>query len=270
MKKIVFTDLDGTLLDDNRLVTDKNRMAIEKALSQGHKIVITSGRPLASVKKIAKDLKLDGEGCYSIASNGAVLYDCGNDKVLRQTTLPKEFIKPLFEQAHKDNIHIHTYTDDNVICEEDREEFRWYEKEICVPGIVVDNVYDYIDFNPVKIILLDLYNQQNLIDFQQKMLPVTKGKLETLFSNPKILEYCPFGVSKGNAIIELCEILNVPIECTVSAGDAENDIPLIQAAQIGCCMKNGFDSAKAVADYITKADNNESGFAEILEKFVID
>ena len=101
------------------------------------------------------------------------------------------------------------------------------------------------------------------------MLPFTEGKMETLFSNPKILEYCPLGVSKGNAISELCNILNIPIECTVSAGDAENDIPLIKAAHIGCCMKNGFASAKACADYITEADNNNSGFAEIIEKFVL-
>lgn len=270
MKKIVFTDLDGTLLDDNRLITTRNRQAIEEALSYGHQIVITSGRPLASVKLIAKELNLDGEGCYCIASNGAVLYDCGNNKTLRQTTLSREYIKVLFENAHKDNIHIHTYTDDYVVCEEDRCEVHWYENEIRVPAKIVDSVYNYVNFDPVKIILLDLNNQQNLINFQKKMLPYTEGKMETLFSNEKILEYCPLGVSKGNAVIELCRLLNVPIECTVAAGDAENDIPLIKAAHIGCCMKNGFDSAKANADYITKADNNNDGFAEIIYKFVLN
>ena len=269
MRKIVFTDLDGTLLDDNRQITEKNRKAIQKALSGGHQIVITSGRPLASVKQIAADLKLDGDGCYCIASNGAVLYDCGNNKVLRQTTLSKEYIKPLFKSAHEDNIHIHTYTDDYVICEEDREEIHWYENEIKVPALIVDSVYDYIDFNPVKIILLDLNNQQRLINFQKKMLSFTEGKMETLFSSPKILEYCPLGVSKGNPVVELCKLLNVPIENTIAAGDAENDIPLLKAAHIGCCMQNGFESTKAAADYITTLNNNDSGFAEILEKFVL-
>lgn len=269
MNKILFTDLDGTLLDNNRNITPKNREYIKKALNAGHQIVITSGRPLASVKLIALELELDSEGCYAIASNGGVLYDCGNDKIIKQTTMSKEFIKPLFEEAHKQDIHIHTYTDDNVICEEDRIEIHWYENEINVPAIIVDNAYDYMQTNPVKIILLDLNNYDKLKNFQQKMLPFTKGKLETLFSNTKILEYCPLGVSKGQAVTELCEKLNIPLENTVSAGDAENDIPLIKAAHIGCCMKNGFDNVKAVADYITKADNNNSGFAEIIEKFIL-
>lgn len=269
MNKILFTDLDGTLLDDNRQITKKNREYIEKALKGGHQIVITSGRPLASVKQIAAELNLDSDGCYAIASNGSVLYDCGNDKILRKTTLSKEYIKPMFKSAHEEGIHIHTYTDDNVICEEDRKEVHWYENEIRVPALIVDNVYEYMASDPVKIILLDLENQENLIRYQKKMLPFTQGKLETLFSNTKILEYCPLGVSKGKAVIELCNLLNIPIENTVSAGDAENDIPLIQAAHIGCCMKNGFDSVKSVADYITKADNNNSGFAEIIEKFIL-
>lgn len=268
MGKIVFTDLDGTLLDDDRLVTKENRRAINRALQEGHQIVITSGRPLASVKLIAKELGLDGMGCYCIASNGAVLYDCGNDKILRETTFPREYVGPLFQEAHRRNIHVHTYTADHVLCEEDRVEVHWYEHEIRVPAIIVPDVMEYMDFDPVKVILLDLENQQNLIDFQQAMLPYTEGKMETLFSNTRILEYCPKGVSKGQALVELCQILGVPPEDTVAAGDAENDIPLIQAAHVGCCMSNGFEATKAVADYVTKKNNNESGFAEILETFV--
>lgn len=270
MKKIIFTDLDGTLLDDNRQVSPENRRTIDEALAQGHQIVITSGRPLASVKLIAKELGLTSEGCYAIASNGAILYDTYNDKILKQICLPNEYVVPMFERAREAGLHIHTYTDDNVICEEDRKEVHWYENEIRVPAIVVDDISKHVTYDPIKIILLDLDNKQNLIDFQTKHMPYTEGKMETLFSNDRILEYCPLGVSKGKAVKELCELLNIPLENSVSAGDAENDISLVEAAHIGCAMCNGYDSVKARANYVTQADNNHDGFAEIMKKFVLN
>ena len=157
---------------------------------------------------------------------------CGNNKVLRQTTLSKEYIRPLFKSAHEDNIHIHTYTDDYVICEEDRGRNTLGTKvEIKVPALIVDSVYDYIDFNPVEIILLDLNNQQRLMRFPRKKCCLSqKAKWKHFFQALSILEYCPLGVSKGNAVVELCKLLNVPIENTIAAGDAENDIPLLKAA----------------------------------------
>ena len=68
--KILFTDLDGTLLNDEKEVTAGNQAAIDRALEQGHKIVVTTGRPLASGLDIAERIGLTKEGCYVIAFNG--------------------------------------------------------------------------------------------------------------------------------------------------------------------------------------------------------
>lgn len=269
MNKIIFTDLDGTLLDSSHQVSPKNKKLMRQALQEGHQIVIASGRPLASVKLLARELELDGKGCYAIASNGAVLYDCAHDQILRQNCIPRKYLLPMFQSAHQENLHIHTYTQTHVICEEDRPEIHWYEEEIRVPALIVDDVMKYVTFDPVKILVLNLENKQRLIDFQQKMLPYTTGKMETLFSSNFILEYFPLGTSKGKAVKELCQLLNIPLDCSIAAGDAENDISMIEAAHIGCCMKNGFENVKQLADYVTKADNNHDGFAEILETFVL-
>lgn len=269
MKKIVFTDLDGTLLNKDRLVSPKNKQCIEQALAQGHRIVIASGRPIASVKILAKELGLTKKGCYAIASNGAVLYDSYQDKILRQNGIPHAYVPTMFQSAHEDKLHIHTYTQTHVICEEERPEIHWYENEIRVPALIVDDIRSYVTFDPVKILLINLENKQKLIDFREKMAPFANGKMDSLFSSDVMLEYCPIGVSKGNAAVELCQLLNFPLECSIAAGDAENDSSMIEAAHIGCCMQNGFESVKKRADYVTKADNNHDGFAEILETFVL-
>ena len=74
-KKILFVDLDGTLLDDNKDITPGNLEAIQKAADQGHAVVITTGRPLYSTIFQLEKLHMDKPGCYAITSNGALIYD---------------------------------------------------------------------------------------------------------------------------------------------------------------------------------------------------
>ena len=68
--RVLFTDLDGTLLNDSKEVTPGNQAAIDEALAKGHKIVVCTGRPLASARACAAKAGLDKEGCYVICFNG--------------------------------------------------------------------------------------------------------------------------------------------------------------------------------------------------------
>ena len=76
-------------------------------------------------------------------------------------------------------------------------------------------------------------------------------------------------MNKGNAIRKMAELLNISVENTIAAGDAANDITMLQAAGVGCAMKNAAQEVKLAADYITEADNNSGGVAEIIERFVL-
>ena len=70
--KVLFTDLDDTLLSDDKTVSPKNKAAIQEALSRGHSVVVTTGRPVKSGKNVVKELGLTAPGCYMIAFNGSV------------------------------------------------------------------------------------------------------------------------------------------------------------------------------------------------------
>ena len=67
--RVLFTDLDGTLLNDAKEVTTGNQAAIDETLAKGHKIVVCTGRPLASARACAAKAGLDKEGCYVICFN---------------------------------------------------------------------------------------------------------------------------------------------------------------------------------------------------------
>ena len=85
--KILFADLDHTLLCDDKSISEKNRAAIQKMLERGHYFVLATGRPVESGRIVAKDLGLTSPGCYMIAFNGAVVYDCAADRVLYKSAL---------------------------------------------------------------------------------------------------------------------------------------------------------------------------------------
>ena len=106
--RILFTDLDGTLLDDNKKITPGNQDAIDEALSQGHKIVISTGRPLAGAWAQAEKLGLIKEGCYAITYNGGQIYDSYHRKTIYGKTVAKELVAPLFREAHARDLHIQT------------------------------------------------------------------------------------------------------------------------------------------------------------------
>ena len=101
------------------------------------------------------------------------------------------------------------------------------------------------------------------------MLEEYPQQLDAFFSCEQYLEIIPRGLSKGNVLVQLAQRLGIPIENTVAAGDAANDLSMLRAAGIGVAMCNGTDEAKAAADAVTCRDNNHDGIAEIIEKYLV-
>ena len=104
--KIFFTDLDGTLLDDRKEISKGNQEAVDKALAAGHKVVISTGRPLSSARVLAHRLGLDKEGCYLIAYNGGVVYDSYREEILYGQALDEKLAGRIYTAAMEHGLHI--------------------------------------------------------------------------------------------------------------------------------------------------------------------
>lgn len=268
--KILFLDIDDTLLNRKREISDRNREAIQRAVDAGHKVVICSGRPLLGVMPIVKDLGLTREGCYAISFNGAQIYDCYRQKTLLRKTLTMDQVRMLFEEAEKEGIHIQTYDEqDTVLVKEEDEEILSYCDKVNIAFRVEPHLPEALTAEPVKCLLLDLKSHERLEHFR-KMIEERDEAVNLFFSNPSYLECVSAGISKGEAVRWFCGYMQVPIEDSVSAGDSENDLSMLEAAGVGCAMANATDACKAAADYITEADCDHSGVAEIIEKFLLN
>lgn len=267
-KKILFTDLDGTLLNDRKEITPENQAAVDEALEKGHVIVISTGRPLASARIQAGRLGLTKQGCYAIAFNGAQIYDLHGEKTVYAKCVPHRLIAPLFEAALLRGLHIQTYNDTYVVAKQERQILKRYSEILGVPYLVTDDVEGAVKNDPYKFLIID-ESHQKLVDFQKEVLSEYTDCLTSFFSNDNYLEIVPIGISKGFAVNWMCGHLGIPLENSVAAGDAQNDVEMLEAAHIGAVMCNAFPGIAAHGNYVTKADNNHSGVAEIIQKFIL-
>ena len=269
--KMIFLDIDGTLVDKNKQLPPKNKAAIDAALNMGHKVFICTGRPLSSVIKLLPVFGLERPGCYAITYNGGLIYDAYEKKSVYKKTLTMEQVKYIFDKAKEQKIHAQTYTDEYFICEEYNEVGNYYAKVGQLDRKVVDDIFAELNGQePCKVLCMAHgHDHEKLEEFRKSLENWSAGILDVCFSCPEFLEFMPYGLNKGNAIRFMSEFLNIPMENTIAVGDAENDITMIKAAAIGAVMKNAGDDIKAYGNYITERTNDEAGVAEVIEKFML-
>ena len=136
--------------------------------------------------------------------------------------------------------------------EQDNEDLHTYVQiRSCLIGLLRD-VVKALEEEPPKILALNYRDPGRIQEFRSYTEPSCQGKLDLFLSHAALLEFVPAGVNKGNAVRFLCGYLGIPVEHSVAAGDAENDLTMIRAAGIGAAMCNGEDFLKEAADYITR------------------
>ena len=268
-RRMLFLDLDGTLLNDAKQISDKNRAALELALERGHGVIITTGRPLKSAMDQAKVMGLDRPGCYLVAYNGAVIYDWTTQKQIFCRSLPYSAVHQIFDLTRERNEHIQTYDTWEVLVEKrcDNDTVRRYCGLIGMDFKVIDDVRKDLQEEPVKCLIINYHEQSGLHKIRQWICEHMHGEVDCFFSCQQYLEVVPKGMSKGEAVKMLCQLMGVEIADAVAVGDAANDISMIEAAGVGVAMANATPEVKAIADFITEKDNNHDGFSEVVERF---
>lgn len=267
---ILFTDMDGTLLDDEKKISGQVYEAIDRFTNAGGRVVLSSGRPLASILETKDRLGLNYPGMYVIAYNGALVYDCRQEKPILEQRIPLDYVSESMGIAKKMKVHCQTYSDSHIIVEKDSVELQLYRQNIHMPYVVVEDAAKYLQslhIQPYKLIAIEL-NPKKLEAFRKELIAGLQGKVHGIYSSKKYLEIIHKDASKGRAVAFLCDYLGIPIKQAAAAGDAANDIAMLQAAGVGVAMKNATLETKAAADYITERTNNEDGILEVFEKWL--
>jgi Cof subfamily protein (haloacid dehalogenase superfamily) len=273
MYKLVAIDLDGTLLNAEKEVSERNKKAIELAIEKGVRIVICSGRVFTGARLYAKQV---GSIDPVIACNGAIISENIDGKVLYSNVMRIDDCLRVIDICRKNDIYFHVYAGDVMMTEKlGFTSLKYFEKNKMLPPedrVQIEIVSDIAEkVKEVK----DKVSKVVVVNNDIELLGRTRGEIvqmegiDVMSSNFDNFEVMNKGVNKGAALKKLSEILGIAPSEMIAIGDNENDISMLKYAGLGVAMGNGEDIAKEVSQYIT-ASNDNDGVAQAIERFVLD
>lgn len=265
--KIIFTDLDDTLLNSEKKISSIDKEAIMRAQEAGVKFVLASGRPTFAMQELAQELELAKYGSYILSFNGSIITDCKSRKNIFEATLTKEDLHLMYDFAKENNVHILTYINDKVVSETQSE---YIDVEVTLtkmPHNLVKNFKESVDRPAVKCMLLE--EPTYLKEVEKKLKDKYGDKYSIAISKPFFLEVTKLGVDKGVALKRLVESLGLKIEESIAVGDSYNDLPMLKAAGLAACVENANDDIKKICSFISKS-NDEGGMAYLIDKLIFN
>lgn len=271
--KLICTDMDGTLLNDDHIVSEENKKALKYAVDKGVKIAITTGRLFTSAKYYSDVI---GVNAPIISSNGAYIKEKDKDEVIYQETITTEEAIEIYDILSKYDITTYFNTFDTVISSEAfPEEYPYFKINKTLPEdcrvklVVSENIKDYIkqcDGHILKAISLSIgRNHSHLLKAKEELKSLSK--YEVVSSGEYNFEIMKKGTSKGKSVQKLAEILNIPMSEVMCIGDSENDLSMIKVAGVGVAMENGLQIIKDAATFTTDTNNNH-GVAKAIMKYI--
>lgn len=266
--KLIAIDMDGTLLDSNKELSQETIDTVREAIKADIKIVLCTGRPTKGALDATKELGLYGTDAYLITYHGAVTTKLDTfDKVTTHTISPSE-IKDLFRLADEFNSQSFAITDYSMdTTTKNTSDLASFESKIMQIPIKHYSL-DELDPNQHydKFMLMD---NPEIIDKAEKGLPKELNNHYTILrSDPHFLEFINKKSDKGTAVEELASKLNIPLDQVMGIGDGGNDFHLIETVGFGVAMGNALDEIKNIADYVADTNDN-NGAAKAIRKFAL-
>jgi Cof subfamily protein (haloacid dehalogenase superfamily) len=269
-ERLIFTDIDGTLVDKNMRISNADRQAITQQIDQGTRVYVATGRKYAAAKLIAQQLH---PAVKVVASNGAV-YDA-DDGSIHQSLFSQEALYRAFAIAQKKNVSLFFFGLSETFYSKDLPVYFKKENQARLMNsgnsdsenqfFRISSLSD-LDRAADKIvngIIISENDAKVLEEIKQEIR--SSDALSISSSHTNNIELMPKGISKAAAIKALQAEYAITREDTIAFGDGLNDIEMLKCARYSVAMANAPDSVKAHANYQTLA-NSESGISYFLKK----
>ena len=271
MYRMVVTDLDGTLLNNKKQVSEANAKAIQNLKDQNITFVMATGRSDVMTRAYTKQLKnID----IVIGCDGAVIRNIRTGEILYENHLRSETCHTTFEICKKYGLQYYVFAKDELVSDDPQNERflihqkfnQTVEEDEEIPMQIVDDLNEYVEnFDPNKFLIsapADYLKTQ----FEDFRLPF--GDMLTICTSaPFYIEVVDNGIDKGSALRDLSEQMHVSKDEIIAFGDEMNDLTMLQFAGCGVAMGNAVKPIRLIADKIT-ASNDDDGIAVTLEKYL--
>lgn len=242
--KLIALDLDGTLLTDDKRISEENKAAIRLAEDAGVTVMFATGRGVQNVEEYIRELGLRSP---LVTVNGSEVWKAPGELLERHVVDPE-----LIRRMHTLAVYYDTWF--WAYCVGDI-----YNKERWVPEAEL-NAKQWLKFGYFT------ENEDSLAVIRKEL--ASWNLLEITNSHPWNLELNPKGVSKASGLHQVCGLLGIDMSQVIAMGDSLNDAAMIQEVGLGVAMGNAQDEVKALADAVTLT-NEEHGVAKVIRQYAL-
>lgn len=255
---LICTDLDGTLLDENRQISRENQEAIAHFKAEGGKFTFVTGRLPCTAKRQWEMVRPNAPfGC----GNGAAIYDYESGAYIWCQTLPEEAAQ-LAEAVRQavPGVGIQYYSPDRVYFASENHLMAGMRARNGLPNLVCECARF-----PEQVIKILFGCEAELVPAVEQILkqhPLA-DRFDFIRSEPTLFELLPKGACKGAVLPRLAEHLGISPRKIVAVGDYYNDVSMLQQAGLGIAVENAVPEVKAAADHVT-VSNRQHAIARII------
>jgi Cof subfamily protein (haloacid dehalogenase superfamily) len=264
--RLLALDLDGTLMDDDMVITSAEvRRTISAARERGVVVTLATGRMLDFALPFAREL---GITAPLICYQGGLIQSPDSGAPLYRATMVPSLMREVLEWRAQRGYHLVLYAGDDVFLDERRHPETFYRHMLGERLVWVDDLSSALrQHAPVKfLVFIEPHEAHRVVtELRQRF----DGRMELTQSHALIVEGNPLGVSKGDALRRLAAHLDIPQAQVMAVGDQDNDTSMIAWAGLGVAMGNGSPAVKAIADWIAPP-LSEDGAAVAIERLVLD
>ena len=267
--KLIALDLDDTLLNDEREITDDTVAVLRECAERGIYIVLCSGRAENAILPFVRRLEIAGKeaGRFLIAINGCSIFDLHKRQQIFCRKVEADVLTRANQIAEEAGYKSEVYTPDTIYYSK---ETKWTRLDIDMCGLKGAEVENYEDFLKQGFTKMLIPGEpSDLLKLQDKLRAEFGDRAVIFTSKPYFLEVLPPECGKGESVEWLCAQLGFSISKAMGFGDSMNDESLIKMAGYGVAMCNGLDEIKRIADFVTEKNNNEDGIADFLRRHVL-
>jgi len=266
MYKLIAIDLDGTLLNEKKEISERCLECIKEIKKMGKKVVIATGRPLHGIRPYLKKLELIEDNNYTVVYNGAQVVNATGKVILFEKPVSVDAYRELYELSKQFGVYIHAIINGGVLTPRNNP-YTGVESSLNHTP-VYEGPVENVDPS-TKIIKVMFVDEPRKLDAIIPLLPKWVKEKYTVFKSADIfLEFINKGVDKGVGVSVIANHFGIRPQEVICVGDAGNDIAMIRYAGLGVAMGNATEDVKAEADYITLT-NEEDGVAHVIEKFML-
>lgn len=269
--RLVVSDLDGTLLDENSLLSQENIDVAKKLARRGIGLTLATGRMDVMAQAFAQQLDIR---LPIISSNGAMIKDRPGGKIIRCHLLPPDTVIDLLGWLHEHRIRHLAYSQSIAYYPQEIGHGSYYldynrlARQQGMPQLCLKPIEASIrqGRQPIMKVMAHVQPEKMQIAFQK--FAATLPDCDVVRSTETGFDIMAKGVSKGEALRELTAHLGLKLQEVVAIGDQDNDASMLQAAGLGIAMQNASPLAQKASELQT-GHHHQAGFAKAIEKYVL-